>query len=86
MPYTLNMDSFGAFRVPETLSFLLMYVLEKRVVAGAHGGLVLADGEDRFGRFEPGRGAREPLSHWLERTLARLTGDVEYATSPDSEF
>ena len=33
-------------------------------------------GEDRLGRFEAGRGAKELLSGWLRRTTARLSGSI----------
>ena len=34
--------------------------------------------EDKIGRYEPGRGAHEPLSQWCLRSIDRLAGRVTF--------
>ena len=49
-------------------------------VAFADGAWRLDGLEDKVGRYEPGRGAHEPLSQWCLRSLDRLAGRVTYTT------
>ena len=78
--HTQNLPpEYHGFRITTTLHYIMNYI--------SGGKLVFADGawrldglEDKVGRYEPGRGAHEPLSQWCLRSIDRLAGRVTYTT------
>ena len=78
--HTQNLPpAYHGFRITTTLHYIMNYI--------SGGKLVFADGawrldglEDKVGRYEPGRGAHEPLSQWCLRSIDRLAGRVTYTT------
>ena len=71
-------DDMPGFRITTTLAYVMNYL--------GTAGLVFTDGAwrlkcpDKVGRYEPGRGQKEPLSEWCLRQIDRLAGRVTYAT------
>ena len=66
------------FRITSTLFYLMRYISDSD--------LVYEDGawrltcENKVGRYEPGRGEKEPLLQWCLRTIDRLAGRLTYET------
>ena len=75
---TQNMPAhMTGFRITTTLLYLLKYIAGKNLVYEDGWRLT---GEDKVGRFEAGRGEKEPLSQWCLRTIDRLAGRITYVT------